>query len=448
MTRLGLGFISMMGCVALVVGACGTDEGGDGGDGNGEALTYYKDIKPIIDTKCVNCHKDGGIGPFSLAAHADLVDASAVIPDAIISGQMPPWPPDNDCNDYKFDRSLAAEDIDTIVAWFDAGAEMGSPDVIPNEPPPVEDSSVGRIDLTLELDEAYTPIRSPDDYRCFVFEWPETETRYVTGFNIVPGDDSLVHHVIAFMAPASAKAEYDNLDAREEGPGYTCFGATNGTVSGSLGSWVPGAGGMRFPEGTGIRMEPGQLVILQVHYNTLFTGPRPDKTSLQVQLADTVAKPAYFIPWSNPFWLEGLNMKIPANDSDVLHSFSFDPTPFTSQLTQGRLPDDTEFDVHMVTHHMHLLGTRGYLQVSKQVGGDECLLDIPKWDFDWQGFYYLRDPVRINKGDRLTIDCRWDNSAANQPLIDGTPAIPQDVYWGEGSRDEMCLGGLYITPVP
>jgi hypothetical protein len=132
-------------------------------------------------------------------------------------------------------------------------------------------------------------------------------------------------------------------------------------------------------------------------------------------------------------------MSIPAGNPDVAHSFTFDPT---SVLTDGQA-----FDIYGVILHMHTRGTSATLEVLK--GGDEaaqqCLLDIPRWDFNWQGAYTLEAPVLFEPGDQLRITCHWDNSAENQPVVDGMQLPPTDVNWGEGTGDEMCLGTLYLA---
>jgi hypothetical protein len=76
---------------------------------------------------------------------------------------------------------------------------------------------------------------------------------------------------------------------------------------------------------------------------------------------------------------------------------------------------------------------------------EKVLLDVPQWDFHWQGAYELQQPVPVKSGDSVTVTCTWDNTAAHQPELRGVRAAPHDVYWGEKTTDEMCLGFLYVT---
>ena len=130
-------------------------------------------------------------------------------------------------------------------------------------------------------------------------------------------------------------------------------------------------------------------------------------------------------------------MEIPAGEPDVEHVFAFDPT--------GVMGEGGPLTVYTATLHMHLLGKSGHLSVERADGSSECLLRIDEYDFNWQGSYGLREPVTIDPGDQLRLECHHDNSPENQPFIDGERAEPVDVEWGEGTRDEMCLGVFLVA---
>ena len=417
--------------VILLSVGCSSDD-----DTNGETLTYYEHIKPIVDDKCVTCHTEGKIGPFTLNNYEE-VKAHGLVSKAYVSNKvMPPWPPDNTCNSYKYDRSLTDDQIDMFVSWVDGGMLEGDPANTPQNRDN-DQGGLSRVDLTLTAEE-YTPQQTPDDYRCFLIRWPETytERKYVTGFNAIPGDLKSVHHIIAFLASADQVAGYERMDANEAGAGYTCFGASGGPVIGTVGAWAPGGAGRDLPDGLGIAVDPGALIVLQVHYNILTGTPSPDKTSIDLKIDDSIEHEAAMLPWTNPIWLLGSTMSIPAGNPDVHHSFTSDPTLF---FTGGR-----PFDIYTTFLHMHMLGTKTSMVIERSDGGEECLISIPRWDFNWQDFYDFADgPVRINSGDTLKLDCHWDNSEENQPVVDGQLLPPRNVAWGEGSTDEMCLGSIF-----
>ena len=425
-----------IGTAALAAAGCGGDDDGD--DGTVDGVTYYQHLKPLIDAKCAGCHSDTGIAPFALTTWDEVNEMAGVALIEVEARRMPPWPPNPDCNDYIGDRSLTDDQIALFQAWDDGGRQMGD---AANEAPPldVERVRLSRVDTTLSMPEPYTPVtttENPDDYRCFVIPWAEAATTFITGFRAVPGNPKVVHHVIAFYAEPGQVATYQQLDADAPGAGYPCFGGTGGPSRSWLGGWAPGSLGSDMPAGTGLRVEPGSAVILQVHYNVVEAGPQPDLTSIDLKIDSAVDTVATIQPWANPNWIDSQAMHIPPNQADVMHAFEFDATFVTGGA----------FTIHSAALHMHTLGTRATASIVRAGGGSECLLQIDDWNFHWQGSYGIRTPPTFNRGDMLRVECHWDNTAANQPIVGGQPRTPTDVYWGEGTGDEMCLGAFYVTP--
>jgi hypothetical protein len=296
----------------------------------------------------------------------------------------------------------------------------------------------------------YVPKDRPDEYRCFLIDWPATKTttQYVTGFQVVPGERRMVHHVVAFLAGPGRIPFFEQLDAADPAPGYPCFGGPGGRVDGDIGSWVPGSHGMNFPDGTGIPVVPGSKVILQVHYNTAAVEPSADQTALQLSLADKVDREAYNIFWTDPAWQAGA-MEIEAGAPDVAYSFSADPTFLADLFFPGSpIVRDRPFDVYAAGVHMHTRGESGRLEIARPDGSKSCLLSVTNWDFHWGGDYFLTEARRFFPGDKLTLSCHFNNSVAHQPLVDGVQAPPRTLNWGDGFDAEMCLGHLFVTSVP
>jgi hypothetical protein len=402
-----------------------TGAGGSGGGAPAAGPTLHGDVAPILDAKCGACHVDGGIAPFSTSDVAAVTKWAAAIGKAVADRTMPPWPPAKGCTEYAGDRSLTDAQIATITAWVAAGAPEGDPAHPGPKLDPGPSRALSRVDLTLGMAAEYTPQEDPDDYRCFVVDWPKDAVSYVSGFRANPGNPAVVHHIIAFLIPPKDVPAVEALDAAEDGAGYTCFGGS-GTNATWIGAWAPGSLGTDYTEGTGIEIEPGSKIVLQVHYNTLTAGRQPDRSSIDVKLEDHVAKKAWVQPWANPQWLSDKpTMRIPAATKDVVHSFTIDPTPYIS--------DGKAITIHSAGLHMHTLGKSASLRVVRKGGGEECLLDIPSWNFHWQGTYELATPKLLSPGDKLSLECHWDNPT------------PKDVTWGEGTEDEMCLGTFYAT---
>jgi hypothetical protein len=263
------------------------------------------------------------------------------------------------------------------------------------------------VDTRLEPANAYTPNGSQqDDYHCFLLEPGFTSARDVIGFEVLPGTTHQVHHVLLFNVP---EADARQADASEPGPGWTCFGDSGVENQTVLGAWAPGTPPTRYPEGTGVRVQPGSVVVMQVHYN-LNNGPRvADRTSVDLQFArEPVPNPAALV------LVAGDGFSIPPGGQGYRYTFQ---QIVNAGTLWGVIP------------HMHTLGRRIVLQREA-----DTLIDIPAWDFHWQQMYFYEEPVKFKSGrSRLQLTCVWDN------------LTQRTVRWGEGTEDEMCLAYLYVT---
>lgn len=452
-----LNTFSWLGVALLALAAC--DDGEidpmptDAGVEAPRALTYHADTRAIIETKCATCHQPGNIAPFPLQTHEQVQTFAGAMRYAIEAGTMPPWQAGEDCRSYDHDFSLTPDEKDTLLAWIDAGAEEGDPATYEAPPAPAAGDDM-REDLVVTL-PAYTPQKRPDDYRCLLVEWPEGEDAFVTGFRFDPDQLQMVHHIIVFAAEPEDADIFRAMDAEEEGPGYTCFGGPNRTGSEAplvpaahqLQAWAPGVVGGKLPAGTGLRVTAGTLLIAQVHYNTSSSEPVADESTITFELEPEVERPAVFQLVADPVWLAPGGMHIAAGEPDVEHRVDLSLGQFLRSRVGAieGVDIDGPLAVHRVGMHMHTLGQSSRMSIQRADGDEECLLDLPQWDFNWQGDFRLAEPAILQPDDMLRVRCTFDNSAENQPFIDGAQVAPQDVEWGEGTRDEMCLGVLYIS---
>lgn len=407
-----------------------------------QGLTFHKDVRSIIEQKCQNCHQPGHIGSFSLMNFKDVLTYKAAIKDAIVSRRMPPWKPDDGCNEYKHSFGLSEKEIKTVVDWVEQGSKEGDPSayVKPNLPK----LPTMREDIKLKLPLAYKPKKMPDDYRCFIVDWPHKTDKYVTGYKVTADNKKITHHLIAYVIPPNAIETFQKYDDADKDVGYTCYGGPTGKGGGRdvraltnvrwIGAWAPGRDTNIFPQGTGVKVPGGSKVILQMHYNVLSNDPKPDQSSISFQVEDKVKKEAFIRPFANPSWIIGQTMGIPAGSVGTKHSFS------------SALSDKRDLLIHGVGLHLHTRGKTGSITIQDKEGKTKsCGLKISKWDFNWQGSYQMLKPIRVNKGEKVNLSCTWDNSAANQPMINGKKSKPVDLNWGDGTHDEMCLGILFIT---
>jgi Copper type II ascorbate-dependent monooxygenase, C-terminal domain len=436
--------------VLLVLMLGVASRGGAAGETASAVPTYYQDVKPILDGRCTGCHYRGGIAPFALRTYAQARDHRAEVASVVRRRLMPPWHADRRYRRYLYDPSLTDAQIKTIVQWSANGARRGDA-ARPGPMLPSVASHLSRADARLAMPSRYTPRRRPggDDYRCFVLPWSADRGRYVTGFNVEPGQRREVHHMILFLAAPADAATVDAWEAADRRPGYSCYGGPSLTgrqqiAAQFLAGWVPGSFGTNFPTGTGIRILPGSRLVLQVHYNLESTRPMPDRSVVELKLDDQVAKRAIYVPLVDFRWIiTPRTFTIPAGRKRVVHGYAADPRQVVPFF-------DRELDVrrglvaHSVLLHMHRLGQSGQIAVQR-ARSREVLLSIHRWDFDWQREYYFAEPEVIAPGERLSIRCMHDNSRRGQPVINGTRRRPRTVTWGEDSSDEMCIGFLYVS---
>jgi len=429
----GLGMLTMA-CAFSALGGLGCSSEAAGTSVNEAPASYHKDIAPLVEVKCAGCHVEGGIAPFALTTYDDIKAMAPAMKAAVNAKTMPPWPASDTCTDYLGDRSLTDQQISRLVGWIDNGMPEGNAGEAPVE---VQDNRLGlsRVDLELPMPIAYTPKLSPDEYRCFYVDWPETETTYVTGVGVTPGYTPIVHHVIAFLAPPEVLPEFDALDAADAAPGWTCFGGPGGSPGKAswVGAWVPGSLGADLPEGTGIEIPPGSKLIVQMHYNTSTTEPAPDQTKLLLKTDKTVEKKAAMLPYTNFSWVKAKTMDIPAHTNDVTHTFSGDLTKFAGFISNGAVSPNVPLTIYNIGAHMHTHGTNIELGITRSTGATECMVDIPRWNFHWQGSYTFTQPKVIEPGDEISMKCVYDNPGMT------------DMNWGEGTGDEMCLSTFFVT---
>jgi Copper type II ascorbate-dependent monooxygenase, C-terminal domain len=347
-------------------------------------------------------------------------------------------------------------------------------------PPSTLDAGQRWIDIGMP-GGTYTP-QAPnggtDDYRCVLLDPGFSKTTDLAGVALAPGNPGLVHHAILFRVEPREVAEAEALDAADPRTGWSCFGGTGlGGRSGDAlaeldaAPWVAGfatrGGEQRFPKGTGVRLDAGSRLVLQIHYN-LLAGGGTDSTHIFLRVAapgEHLAElETYLMP--GPVELPCLpGQSGPLCDRtnavlDVMHRFGVAEGATISglQLLCGGDPvapkaGPTQTCTRTVTStmvirsaagHMHMLGRKLSITLHRAGGGSTTVLDIPNWDFNNQSASVLAHPLTVRPGDRLTISCTHD--ARLRSLIPSLQKLPpRYVVWGEGSSDEMCLGIVGFT---
>lgn len=412
--------------------------------------TYYGHTKAIIEQKCANCHSPGEIAPFSLTDYDSVYAVRAAVQHQIDTGAMPPWPPTDGYLRLKNSRALSDEETAIISSWIAAGAPAGSPaDYVP----PVVEAVDIDFNLTLQINEPYTPTELPDEYRCLMIDWPLDRTVYVDAVNVIPDVKAQVHHVFAVIVDPENVHIFEDADGADGKPGFPCLGAPSPEGAlvppRTLTVWAPGISAGELPEGTGVRIDPGSKIAMQMHYNTINTEPMPDQSSIEVRYVDGVDREAITVFYLDVGWYPPGGMPIPAYDPNVTHQYTGDlawPLSFSGADKIG-LSIDEPVAMHSVFMHQHVLGKSASIELLRNDGTEVTLVDIRDWDFDWQDEYVFEEEVIIEPGERLRLTCTWDNSPEKQQFIDGKQIEPRYTEFGEGTLDEMCVNYFYVTAV-
>jgi hypothetical protein len=376
------------------------------------APTWHRDVAPIVQAQCLGCHSAGGIAPFALDTYEAAKPMAMAMASSVAARRMPPWLASPDCGAPFVDsRILTEAQVTAFQEWAKAGAPEGKASEAPMTTV-TPSQRLARIDATLQMPVAYTPSATlKDDYRCFIVDPAVANPTLVTGYDILPGSQKVVHHVILYAVKRTVAV---TEDAKDSTAGWQCFGGVGVDTEGALGAWAPGGSAVVYPRGTGIRLEPDQVLAMQVHYNTS-NGTDADRTSVKLMYGKGSETQAFLIP------LAADGFRIPPAATDYRYSERFRNTLGFPVKVWGFLP------------HMHTLGKT----ITMKAGGtsmDTCLVDIPRWDFHWQTQYFRPKPHELSTNESIEMSCSWDNPGS------------QTIRWGEGTGDEMCFAFVYATP--
>jgi hypothetical protein len=383
-----------------------------------EGPTFNREIVRILQDNCQSCHHPGDIAPFSLMTYQEAVLIADDIRFMTHSREMPPWKAAAGCGDFVGSRAMAQSDIDTIARWVDGGTPEGKAADLP--PAKVFDGQwpAGAPDLVLSMPKAFTPPADGDEYRCFSIPGDPARDLQVRMIDFRPGDRGTVHHIVPFLDATGASAKLDS-----SGDGYRCFGGPGLDTATPLGAWSPGARPVPLPEGTAINIPRGARVVMQVHYHPHFGRVAPDQTQIGLYLTTGVLRKQMHYNF-----LVNKDFLIRAGDPD------------TKVEAFGSAGED--IDIVSVYPHMHLLGTTMKIEAQLPDGTTACMIDVPRYDFNWQGQYVYKTPLHLGRGGALHIEAHFDNSPAN---LHNPSMPPRDVRWGEATTDEMCLAMIGYT---
>lgn len=384
------------------------------GEGAAEEVSYHADVAPLLARHCLSCHDRSGVAPLSLRTFEDVVAVAPRVVEAVSTRRMPPWAPDASgrCNTFRDARWLAEEDIDTIERWVASGMSAGDPREPPSRPVPPR---LPRVDVRLDPGTSHVPAPTDgdEDQHCFVVEPDLERDRFVTAFEFHPGTPDQIHHVSLYLLPDGPAEEARARHEASGGAGYTCHDGPGAGEAAFVAGWAPGSGVTRLPEGTGVRLVAGQPILMELHYIPRVS-PTPDRTTVDLELADEVTREAVVT------WVSSHDLFLPPRMERV--------------ETVDELEAPLAGQILGVAPHMHTLGRALRVEVGT-ADAMRCLVDAPRYRFEWQQFYFLEEPVALSATDTVRIRCTYDTTERSDP-----------VEWGSGSTDEMCLNSIYVVP--
>jgi hypothetical protein len=399
-------------------------------------VTFNKDVAPILYARCAECHRPGEMAPMPLITYKDVRPWAKSIREKVVGREMPPWYADPNHGEFLNDARLTQQQINIIRAWVDGGVKEGDPKDLPPAPKfSTTGWKFGEPDVVLPMTEvADIPADGTVPYKYYAVPTNFTEDKYVQFAEIRRGEPGVVHHVIISvrepgqgnLPPAgeikvgqsrvNPEAARDPQRERENRPRST-------NPDGMLVGWAPGMSPLTLRPGHVKLIKKGSVLIFQMHYTTNGTAAK-DRTSVALWFA-----------------------KGPIEKRVITKGVSVDPRKFIIPAGDPNYESHSSFtfedDVHitMFMPHMHVRGKDFEYRLVYPDGTSKILLRVPKYDFNWQLSYFLKEPIAAPKGSRIECTAHHDNSAGNKFNPDPT----REVRWGDQTWEEMMIGWIDYT---
>ena len=430
-----------------------------------ELVSFSQDVQPLITATCARCHTGDGPGTPHLRMDTaeDISDNAFSIAAAIGIEAMPPWPATDLSVPFQDDWSLSEDQRAAVAAWHEEGAPL---DVDPATviTPDAGVFALADHDLDVAPAAGYSGVAGqPDEYRCLIYDPQVTETSYLDAFEFVPDQTAVVHHAIGYLIPKNLRDRAEQRDGEDGQPGWSCFGSSGLGEDDIFLGWAPGQGPTELPAGSGMRLEPGDFIVVQIHYHFDIDAPS-DLSSLKLRWSDDpdpdeVYVASYFAPAEIPC---GPDESGPLCDRDaaiadaiakygqegvqglfITAACGYDPADFelVDGVVGGECTQPAEGrggEIVSVLGHAHELGKTFRMTLNPGTADEQVLLDIARWDFDWQFNYYPVESITVGPGDWVSLECSWDRNLRDPDLE------PAYILWADGTDDEMCFATMLI----
>ena len=397
---------------------------GDGPhDGTGKSahptVTYHNRVSRIVQDHCLACHRDDGVGPFSLSTYDEVTGQSGSIRRVIEKGIMPPWfaaaPAKGEVTPFANDCSLASADKADLLAWLNGGKPVGDPQDAPLPRSFASGWQIGKPDHIVQLPSPISvKATGTMPYQNVIVESGLTETKYVKALEVKPTAREVVHHVLVFVLPPAKRGE--KATGTTDEAGATDEEGEEDETSGFFAAYAPGYDALRFNDGYGKVLPAGSRLKFQIHYTPNGTATK-DQSMIGMIFADE--RPEHLVS------VQGISQP----------RFAIPPGADNYEVVANQ-PVPTDATILAFFPHMHLRGKAFKYEAILPSGETQVLLDIPRYDFNWQLSYRLAEPLTLPVGSTIRATAWYDNSDKNPANPDST----RTVRWGPQTYDEMMIG--------
>jgi hypothetical protein len=436
------------------------------------APTFTKDVAPILFTNCTNCHRPGEMAPMSLMTYKDARPWARSIAAKVADGTMPPWHADPRYGSFVGARGLSVAHKETIAKWVAAGAPEGKAADLPPAPVYTDGWNIGTPDEVLSMQEDYPiPATGEIPYQYLVVPANFAEDRFITDWEIRPGDRRAVHHLLLYLlapkevAEAQMKQRQQMMLGRMFGPKpdanaaaaprpvppfemACCVQIPDGEeggrplppeqrkdpgpnyrarpvgMSSGMGGFSPGGAIRHFPEGMGMRIPKGYSMVFQMHYTT-YGKATTDRSKIGLKFAKTTPKTIL-----NTMALINASLSIPPGA--------------TNHLVENTMTFNRETVLYSLIPHTHVRGSGWHYEATYPDGRKEIILSVPKYDFNWQHEYVFTTPLVLPAGTKINAKAWYNNSASNKSNPDAT----KTVTWGDQTWEEMMYTSITYSFAP
>jgi hypothetical protein len=395
------------------------------------SATFYKDVLPILQSRCQECHRQGEIGPMALTTYNEVRPWAKAIREVVRARKMPPWFADPAYGHFANDRSMSQSEIDLLTAWADSGGPEGNAKDAPLARSWPTGWGIAPPDVVFTMPSAFeVPAKGAVDYQYIVIPTGFTEDKWVQAVEARPSARSVVHHVVVYVREPGSKWLRGEAQAGVPfvPPRATPDGKPRSDIGGAgsdiLTIYTPGNVPDTFRPNQAKLIKAGSDLVFQMHYTANGKTAAADKTSVGLIFAkQPPAERVLTVALANDKFV------IPPGDGN--HR-----APAQATLPKGGT-------LLSFFPHMHVRGKAFEYKLAQPGAEQQTLLRVPNYNFNWQLTYRLEKPIALQPGAKMEVAGWFDNSPNNA----FNPDPKAEVRWGEQSWEEMMIG-FFDVAVP